>query len=462
MLALAGLMPLHITLKKLFKRSLIRNGTLHSDHPILSLLDRKHSKGSALHPNSLNRQSATRWKSIRSPLDQVTIHDVQEKFDPLSEHVKPGSRFIDLHPDRIDFSPPPKGLKNVIHHHEELTTLPQNDDTLHFITGWSAHKFEANVPVNARLHSHSSFVAIHNGKLVLQKTRPAGRHVTEETVIGWGVFLALIKAYRKLEADSTIKKVCIYTTVPKVIQNLVTMSTKPTGSTLSMAVSLAFHDIITEFPLIDIAVKGFYRKRAACKCDSFFPDICFGCNMTFVFDNALNARNFGGRQAFLESAPYSLARRGITQDSIAIWHDGFDNENNWSCYHGHGWLDLYDVVGNCWQRALPTHVNQGPWLCSYNGITVANSPGLCGRLVHTATKHALIGEFRLRSFPGKPPEDLHGSLHAPETRDHILNSCSWYVHRANHYQGGIDTIPGLILFLCDNPTAFSFDPTDCP
>jgi hypothetical protein len=50
----------------------------------------------------------------------------------------------------------------------------------------------------------------------------------------------------------------------------------------------------------------------------------------------------------------------------------------------------------------------------------------------------------------------------PETCDHILNSCSWYVWRANHYQGGIDAIPGLILFLCNNPTAFSFDPTDCP
>jgi hypothetical protein len=45
MLALASLMPLHITLKKLFEHSLIRNRTLHSDHPILSLLVWKHSKG---------------------------------------------------------------------------------------------------------------------------------------------------------------------------------------------------------------------------------------------------------------------------------------------------------------------------------------------------------------------------------------------------------------------------------
>jgi hypothetical protein len=76
------------------------------------------------------------------------------------------------------------------------------------------------------------------------------------------------------------------------------------------------------------------------------------------------------------------------------------------------------------------------------------------------TKHAPIGEFRSRFFPDKPPKDPHSTLHAPETRTHILNHCSWYVRRVNHYQGGIDTIPGLILFLIDNPTAFSFDPTE--
>jgi hypothetical protein len=276
------------------------------------------------------------------------------------------------------------------------------------------------------------------------------------------VFLVLIKAYRRLEADLTITKVCIYTTAPRIIENLVTMSSKPTGSTLSIAVSLAFTDLATKFPNVGVAVKGYYRKDAKCVCEGMELDNCFGCNAKFAFSNALNARNFGGRQAFPESAPYSLARRGITQDSVAIWHDGFDDENNRPCYHGNGWLDLYDVVGNRWQRALPTHINQGPWLRSYNGVTVSHSPGLCGRLVRTATKHAPIGEYRLRFFPGKPPEDLHGAQHAPETRAHILNHCSWYVRRADHFKGGIDTIPGLIMFLMDNPTAFSFDPTEQP
>jgi hypothetical protein len=57
---------------------------------------------------------------------------------------------------------------------------------------------------------------------------------------------------------------------------------------------------------------------------------------------------------------------------------------------------------------------------------------------------------------------LHGAQHAPETWAHILNHCSWYIRRADHFKGGIDTILGLILFLADNPTAFSFEPTEQP
>ncbi|EKM74013.1 hypothetical protein AGABI1DRAFT_48743, partial [Agaricus bisporus var. burnettii JB137-S8] len=38
-LAVAGLMPMHFILKKLFDRSVARISTLHQDHPILRLLD---------------------------------------------------------------------------------------------------------------------------------------------------------------------------------------------------------------------------------------------------------------------------------------------------------------------------------------------------------------------------------------------------------------------------------------
>jgi hypothetical protein len=460
MLAVAGLMPLHITLKKQFERSLIRLGTLHTNHPVLSLVERGKSKGSVLHANSLEKQSARMRKVTKSPLDEVTVHEVLETFHPLSEHTKPGSRFIDLFPDKIDFVLLPAGnRKDLVKYHEDLQILPLKDDTLHFITGWSHHKFEADISLPSRCHSHSSFVAIHNGKVISSKTRPAGRRVTEETVISWGIFLSLLKAFRKLTKDDSIHKVVLYTTAPKVIRNLLTMSSKPLGSTLSVAVSLAFYDIVTTFPDVEIQVKGFYKTAMVGETMFNVPQ-GFQYNASLAFTAAQDARLFRRPQSFPESAPYKLARSEITKSLVLLWQEGFDDETNKACYHGHGWLDTYEVTGPNWQRALPSHLNQGPWLRRYHGVTASNSSTLCARLVRTVTKHAPIGEFRSRFFPDKPPEDLHGAQHAPETRAHILNHCSWYIRRVDHYKGGINTIPGLILFLADNPTAFSFDPTE--
>jgi hypothetical protein len=222
-----------------------------------------------------------------------------------------------------------------------------------------------------------------------------------------------------------------------------------------------FNNIVTTFPDVEIQIKGFFKAGIVGE-TMFNVDQSFQFNATWAFTSAQDARYFGRHGSFPESAPYKLAHSEITKSSVLLWQEGFDDENNKSCYHGHGWLDTYEITGSNWSRVLPSHLSQGPWLRRYRGVTASNSSTLCARLVRTVTKHAPIGEFRSRFFPDKPPEDLHGTQHAPETRAHILNHCSWYIRRADHYKGGISTIPGLILFLADNPTAFSFDPTEQP
>jgi len=51
--ALAGLIPIHLHLKKLVKRSCLRAATLPSQHALLSLLSARNSKGAHPHPQSL-------------------------------------------------------------------------------------------------------------------------------------------------------------------------------------------------------------------------------------------------------------------------------------------------------------------------------------------------------------------------------------------------------------------------
>jgi hypothetical protein len=306
------------------------------------------AKGSVLHANSLELQSAAMQKVIKSPLDKVSIREVLETFDPLSEHTKPGSRFIDLHPDKVEFIFPPTKHKDVVAYHEEFALLPFNDDTLHFITGWCLHKFELDIPLPAQSHSHSSFVAIHNGKVISAKIRPAGRHVTEEMVVGWGIFLSLLKAFHKLKKDNSIQKIVLYTTAPKVIRNLLTMSSKPHSSSLSITVLLAFHEITNTHPDIEIQVKGFSKAGSVGE-TMFNVDHGFKYNAAWAFTSAQDARHFGRHHSFPESAPYQLACSKITKDSVLLWRDGFNNEANKSCYHRHGWLDSYEVTGKDWQ-----------------------------------------------------------------------------------------------------------------
>jgi hypothetical protein len=94
--------------------------------------------------------------------------------------------------------------------------------------------------------------------------------------------------------------------------------------------------------------------------------------------------------------------------------------------------------GNERKKVILTHINFGPWLCSHNGVTIINNPCLCGQFVCAVTKHAPIGEywqwfFLLENYTCSGHENM------PETRYHILNKCSWYVWRLDHYEGGIDT-----------------------
>jgi hypothetical protein len=188
---------------------------------------------------------------------------------------------------------------------------------------------------------------------------------------------------------------------------------------------------------------------------------CLKCNYSTIAEDTSKSRYFGGKITFPESDTNDLKRKRVTNDLVVRWQEGFNDEEDKNCFKGHNWLELWNNRGKEKKKIIPTHVNFGPWLRSYNGVTVANDPRLCGRFVRAVTKHAPIGEYRQRFFP---LEDHYcpGHENTPETRDHILNECTWYVRRLDHYKGGIETITGFILFLCDNPDAFGWDKMEVP
>ncbi|XP_006455406.1 hypothetical protein AGABI2DRAFT_121334 [Agaricus bisporus var. bisporus H97] len=131
-----------------------------------------------------------------------------------------------------------------------------------------------------------------------------------------------------------------------------------------------------------------------------------------------------------------------------------------SCFKGNSWYDITDKEGN---EVLPSHLQGGPWFQTYQGVKAASNSPLFARLMRVMCNHAPIGEYRVRFFPNEPYKSCQCDLRSPETRQHLLMVCPLFVRRINHYDlDGITTIQGLILFLQDNPQAFSFEPPELP
>jgi hypothetical protein len=140
-------MPMHYNLKKLYDHSILRNKTLHYNHPSLSLLNCQNSKGSIQHPDALTFFTQRKRDIIKLPLDGELLQSLSETFIPLHKNVKPGTQFVDKYPEHIEFNFPPKGQQNIVAHHDNIGILDKNLETLHFITGESAHLFDRNIPV---------------------------------------------------------------------------------------------------------------------------------------------------------------------------------------------------------------------------------------------------------------------------------------------------------------------------
>ena len=99
--ALADLIPIHLYLKKLAKRSCLRAAMLLSQHALLSLLSACNSKGAHPHPQSLALLTDAQSARLRSSLldTEASLLNLTERFDSLHPEIRPGCRLLDNFPD---------------------------------------------------------------------------------------------------------------------------------------------------------------------------------------------------------------------------------------------------------------------------------------------------------------------------------------------------------------------------
>ncbi|EKM74981.1 hypothetical protein AGABI1DRAFT_132675 [Agaricus bisporus var. burnettii JB137-S8] len=347
-------MPMHFILKKLFDRSVARISTLHQDHPILRLLDQKNAKGSLLHPDSVeyNQNRMKRLKKFTSTISVKDLDLVGETFHPLHESAKPGNRMIDKYQDHIKYVVVPKGDKKAAreHHYElEHDIVASGGDTVHFITGWHIPE-EIPDPILGQRHSQAGYAAMQNGDTISQKMLLAGRRVTAMNAIGWAALLALIKTFKLRRKDNTITKLCLYTTSPGTIRNLIEFSNKPGGHSMSIALATAFEDIFDAYPDFSIEIIGFRLNAFRdCEVDHTFKEYCVTCNVHAPFKSARTTNHYR-RRDFPQSPTHERRRQDITQDVVDYWRIGFMEPSDKECYSGNNFLTLYAVQQHELQR----------------------------------------------------------------------------------------------------------------
>jgi len=103
--ALAGLIPIHLYLKKLAKRLCLRAAMLPSQHALLSLLSARNSKNAHSYPQSLALLTDAQSAWLRSPLlnTEVSLFNLTECFDSLHPEIRPGCRLLDNFSDYVSF-----------------------------------------------------------------------------------------------------------------------------------------------------------------------------------------------------------------------------------------------------------------------------------------------------------------------------------------------------------------------
>ena len=159
--AISGLISIHLYLRKLYRRFLLWQSSLPSNHIINSILSSNRSQKWKCHNTSINHLMAKQRLHLKSPL--INVDDKQNEFFPsfsfFNEEFKPGSWLTDLFPDRFSFH---SHLSCVKKHIEKLalrassnliSTIIVSDASIkNHIATLISHIYSFNKPVVKTIH----------------------------------------------------------------------------------------------------------------------------------------------------------------------------------------------------------------------------------------------------------------------------------------------------------------------
>ncbi|CAA7267356.1 unnamed protein product [Cyclocybe aegerita] len=103
--ALAGLIPVHLMLKKLATCAVYCIATLSDTHPLRSMMGKRLLKRAEPHARSAALMTPAMQGKVKSTVMEVDehIHALTESFEPFAPEACPGDRLLDRYADRLCF-----------------------------------------------------------------------------------------------------------------------------------------------------------------------------------------------------------------------------------------------------------------------------------------------------------------------------------------------------------------------
>ncbi|CAA7270641.1 unnamed protein product [Cyclocybe aegerita] len=190
--ALAGLIPVHLMLKKLATCAVYRIATLSDTHPLRSMMGEGLLKRAAPHARSAALMTPAMRGKVKSTVMEVDerVHTLSESFEPFAPEARPGDRLLDRYADRLHFDERDPGQDRRPYLDELITKARADPLTVLAAT-------DGSVPQSNQYQAASAAI-IYKGHRELERTRYVSGRVTapdaELNAISCAVRLAVKQA----------------------------------------------------------------------------------------------------------------------------------------------------------------------------------------------------------------------------------------------------------------------------
>ena len=162
--AISRLVPIHLHFKKLYRRFLLWESSLLSNHIINNILSSNKSQEQNCHSASIDHLTNKQRLCLKSPL--INVDNKHNKFFPLfsffNEEFKPGNHLINVFSDCFSFHPCSSNNKNYIGKLDDITlrassnpssTIIVSDTSImNYIATLISHFHSFNKPIIKTIH----------------------------------------------------------------------------------------------------------------------------------------------------------------------------------------------------------------------------------------------------------------------------------------------------------------------